>query len=69
MPDKVPAVPKKFLGRIAMVPNKRARFVLESIVENGSVTTGEIKRAGYYHPPRAARDVRELGFRIETVKA
>jgi len=32
------------------------------------VTTEEINRAGYDHPPRAAQDVRDLGFRLKTIK-
>jgi len=55
--------------RIEAVSNKRARFVLDSIVKNGMVTTEEINRAGYEHPPRAVRDARELGFSIQTIKA
>lgn len=54
--------------RIATVTNKRARFVLDSIVANGLVTTEEINREGYDHPPRAAQDVRDLGFRLKTIK-
>ncbi len=65
---KPPAVPKALLERIAAVTNKRARFVLESIVKKGVVTTEEINQAGYEHPPRAARDVRELGFSLKTIK-
>ena len=54
--------------RIEAVVNKRARFVLDSIAMNGLVTTEEINRAGYEHPPRAVRDARELGFSIQTIK-
>ncbi|HEV2417460.1 MAG TPA: HNH endonuclease signature motif containing protein [Terriglobia bacterium] len=70
MPDKpvVRTVPKELLERIAEVTNKRARFVLDSIVKNGVVTTEEISAAGYEHPPRAARDARELGFPLRTFK-
>jgi hypothetical protein len=64
----MPEVPKELLARIEAVTNKRARFVLDSIVKNGVVTTEEINQAGYEHPPRAARDVRELGFSLKTVK-
>jgi hypothetical protein len=41
---------------------------LDHIVEKGLVTTEEINRAGYDHPPRAAQDVRDLGFRLKTIK-
>jgi hypothetical protein len=61
-------VPKELLARIEAVTNRRARFVLDSIVKNGIVTTEEINSAGYEHPPRAARDVRELGFSLKTIK-
>jgi len=50
-----------------MVTNKRARFVLDSIVKNGAVTTEEINRAGYDHPPRAAQDAKDLGFRLKRI--
>ncbi len=63
-----PAISKKLSERIAAVTNKRARFVLDSIVKKGMVTTEEINQAGYEHPPRAARDVRELGFLLKTIK-
>ncbi|MHB1700602.1 MAG: HNH endonuclease [Acidobacteriaceae bacterium] len=46
--------------------NKRARIVLDKIAASGSITTDELKEIGYNHPPRAARDVRELGFSLET---
>jgi hypothetical protein len=68
MADKLPGIPKELTERIAAVTNKRARFVLDSIVEKGLVTTEEINRAGYDHPPRAAQDVRDLGFRLKTIK-
>jgi len=35
----------ELLKRIEAVSNKRARFVLDSIVKNGRVTTEEINRA------------------------
>jgi len=64
----MPEVPKELLARIEAVTNKRARFVLDRIAKNGVVTTEEINQAGYEHPPRAARDVRELGFSLKTIK-
>lgn len=56
------------LQQIEQVTNRRARFVLDAIVKNGVVTTEQISRAGYEHPPRAARDVRELGFPLKTIR-
>jgi hypothetical protein len=41
---------------------------LDAIVKNGMVSTEETSKAGYEHPPRAARDVRELGFPLKTLK-
>ena len=63
-----PEIPKELLERITAVTNKRARFVLDNIVKNGVVTTEQINEAGYDHPPRAAQDVRDLGFRLKTIK-
>jgi hypothetical protein len=59
---------KKLLAKIAKVTNKRAKFVLEAIAAKGFVTNEEIQKAGYHHPPRAARDVRELGFVLQTTR-
>jgi hypothetical protein len=64
----MPKHSKKLLARIAQVTNKRARFVLDTIVTKGVVTNEDIQKAGYNHPPRAARDVRELGFTLTTTR-
>ena len=57
---------KQLLEKIS---NKRARIVIEHILENGFVTTEQLeKQYGYNHPPRAARDVRELGLPLETFR-
>jgi hypothetical protein len=64
----VPKIENEILKQIDAVTNKRARFVLDAIVKNGVVTTEEISLAGYEHPPRAARDVRELGFPLKTIR-
>jgi hypothetical protein len=61
-------IPQALFARIALVSAKRARFVLDKIVAQGVVTTEEINAAGYDHPPRAAQDVRDLGFRLKTIK-
>lgn len=59
--------PDDFLARLKAVTNKRAKAVIEHILGHGFVTTEEIKTLyGYDHPPRAARDVRELGIPLET---
>jgi hypothetical protein len=59
-------LPRSLLERIKAVSNKRAKIVLDSIVKNGAITTEELKNIGYDHPPRAARDVRELGIPLKT---
>jgi hypothetical protein len=61
------AIPEKLLERIKIITNKRARVVLDTIVKNGSISTEELKAIGYDHPPRAARDVVELGIAIKCV--
>ena len=59
--------PREFLDLLNSVQNKRARTVVDHILEHGQVTTEELKeRYGYNHPPRAARDVREQGIPLET---
>ena len=51
------------------VSSKRARIVIEHILEHGFITTEELNRKyGYEHPPRAARDVREAGIPLETFR-
>jgi len=60
-------IPKEFLNRAKAVTAKRAKTVIDHIIEHGSITTEELKeRYGYNHPPRAARDVREQGIPLET---
>lgn len=56
----------EFLAWAATVPtSKRAQKALEFLIAQGSVTTGELKAAGYDHPPRAVRDLKDSGFTIE----
>lgn len=58
---------KEFLARLKAVTGKRARIVIEHILEHGHVTTEELKeKYGYGHPPRAAKDVRDEGIPLET---
>lgn len=66
MPDH-PKLPEALFERINSITNKRARVVLDTIVEKGSVSTAELQAAGYDHPPRAARDVVELGIALKRV--
>ena len=58
-----PALPAEFLELLESVEAKRPRTVIDHILAHGYVTTEDLKeRYGYNHPPRAARDVRELGI-------
>ena len=61
-------LPLEFLELLKSVTNKRARVVIDTILEKGFITTEEIANKGYQHAPRAARDVRELGIPLETFK-
>jgi hypothetical protein len=59
--------PKKFLEYIASITNKRAKIVIDHILEYGFITTEDLEKTyGYSHPPRAARDVREAGIPLIT---
>lgn len=61
--------PKKFLDRINSIKAKRPKTVIKHILEHGFVTTEELEKVyGYQHPPRAARDVRELGIPLDTFR-
>ena len=61
--------PKEFLDQIASITNKRAKIVIEHIMKHGFITTEDLETIyGYSHPPRAARDVREVGIPLETFK-
>ena len=58
-------LPKKILNRLEAVSAKRPRTVIQHILKHGSITTQELSEVyGYEHPPRAIRDVRELGIPI-----
>ena len=62
-------IPKEFLEIINQITNKRARIVIDHILEYGHITTEELEKDyGYNHPPRAARDVREAGIPLETFR-
>jgi hypothetical protein len=66
MPERQ-KLPKALLERIDSITNKRARVVLDTLVRKGSISTAELQAAGYDHPPRAARDVVELGIALQRV--
>lgn len=56
----------EFAKILNSVTNKRARFVIDTILSKGYCSTEDLKNAGYEHAPRAARDVRELGIPLKT---
>lgn len=60
-------LPQEFLDKLNAVKNKRARVVIDHILQHGSISTQELKELyGYNHPPRAAKDVRDEGIPLET---
>lgn len=62
-------LPVEFLKRLHSVTNKRARIIIDHILEHGYITTEDLEKTyGYSHPPRAARDVREHGIPLETFR-
>jgi len=48
--------------------SKRARAVVEHIIKHGSVTTEDLEKMGYNHPPRAVGDVRDCGIPLITTR-
>ena len=61
--------PPEFLKLLHSVKGKRPRTVIKHILKHGRITTEELKELyGYNHPPRAIRDVRELGIPIKTFR-
>jgi hypothetical protein len=60
---------KEFLELCASITDKRPKTVIEHILKHGQITTDELKTLyGYNHPPRAARDVRERGIPLKTIR-
>src|ERR1700732_1014944 len=55
-------VPKAILDKAKMITGKRARVVVDHILNHGNITTEDLENYGYKHAPRAIRDVRELGL-------
>ena len=61
--------PKEFLDLLNSVTAKRPRTVIRHILQNGFITSQELKDLyGYNHPPRAVRDVREHGIPLVTYR-
>ncbi len=64
-----PNLPPEFLELLRNVQARRPRTVIDHILQHGFVTTEELRDLyGYNHPPRGARDVRELGIPLETFR-
>lgn len=58
---------EELLQLLKTIKGKRARIVVDHILEHGFITTEELEvQYGYKHPPRAVRDVREQGVPLET---
>lgn len=57
-------ISKDFYDKLMSVTGKRARFVIDKIIQDGSCSTEDLKDAGYEHAPRAKRDVVEAGIPI-----
>lgn len=59
----------QFIDKVRAVTAKRAKTVIDHLLIHGQITTAELKDTyGYNHPPRAARDVREQGIGLKTVR-
>jgi len=62
-------VSKRILTLTESITNKRAKIVINHIINHGFITTEDLEKTyGYNHPPRAARDVREAGIPLETFR-
>ncbi len=65
----VEKIPDKVLSKLNAIKAKRPKTVIQHLIAHGYITTDELKSTyGYDHPPRAARDVRELGIELITFK-
>lgn len=62
-------LPKSFVDKLNSIKAKRPKTVIQHILKHGYITTEELEKLyGYQHPPRAARDVRELGIPLVTFR-
>lgn len=61
-------ISQEFYEKLMSVTGKRARFVIDKIINDGSCSTEDLKDAGYEHAPRAKRDVVEAGIPIANDK-
>jgi hypothetical protein len=61
------SLPDEFVAFLKSIKAKRAKTIIDHILQHGQITTEELQDVyGYKHPPRGARDVREQGVPIET---
>ena len=61
-----PEVLQKISGAIAVASVRPLRVLYECCVNGGISTEDLTSRYGYNQPPRAARDLREMGFNLRT---
>ena len=67
MSKKKQKLPKQLQEYVRSINNKRAKIVIDHIIQHGFISTEDLENTyGYHHPPRAARDVREAGIPLET---
>lgn len=69
MPDNIepPQISQELRDYIAGIKAKRARVVLDHILQHGYISTKDLQETyGYDHPPRAAKDVRDNGIQLKT---
>ena len=60
-------LPPEFIEALKGITGKRAKIVVNHILEHGFISTEDLEsHYGYRHPPRAIRDVREQGIPIDT---
>lgn len=58
-------LPEDFLAKLKSVKARRARTVIDHLLQHGQITTDELKTLyGYNHPPRAIGDVRDHGIPV-----
>jgi len=67
--DNYQQLPDHVIQLCQSIVSKRPRAVIDHILQYVFVTTEDLKEIyGYNHPPRAARDVREVGIPLETFR-
>jgi hypothetical protein len=65
----MPTFDERIVQKARLVTRKRAKTVIDHILQYGFITTEQLKdQYGYNHPPRAIRDVREEGIPLTTYK-